>query len=196
MTRTEQLKFCKICKEKKFDLSKGIICGLTNLPADFERSCDNFKEDAALKAQNDFKEKNETPYAASKEKRLANYLLDWIFILIFALIFGFIIGIVLLFVSPASFDLVFDQDNRLTDYIFGFIVVMIYYSLFEGLTGRTLAKYITKTKVVNEKGEKPNFETILIRTLCRFIPLLPFSFLGSKNTGWHDRLSKTVVVEI
>jgi len=33
------------------------------------------------------------------------------------------------------------------------------------------------------------------RTLCRYIPFEPFSFLGNKPIGWHDSLSKTLVVK-
>ncbi|MCL2416781.1 MAG: hypothetical protein FWD02_02470 [Bacteroidales bacterium] len=59
MTRAERLKFCRVCKEQKFDIKQGLVCGLTNLPADFETSCVHFKEDAELKAQEDLKEKKE-----------------------------------------------------------------------------------------------------------------------------------------
>ena len=191
MTRAEQLKFCKICKEKKFDVMKGIICGLTNLPADFEKSCSHFKEDVVLKTENKLKVKKEFLYdEVGKEKRFANYILDRIFMFIFAFIFAIIFAIV----APKAFDS-FVEGGGASEFIFGLLVVIIYYSVFEGLTGKTLAKYITKTKVVNEKGEKPDFETIFVRTLCRLIPFNVFSFLGSKDTGWHDRLSKTLVVD-
>jgi uncharacterized RDD family membrane protein YckC len=68
--------------------------------------------------------------------------------------------------------------------------------MFEYLTGRTLAKYITKTKVIDENGEKPDFKKILLRTLSRIFPFEPLSFLVSGNTGWHDEWSKTIVVKI
>lgn len=197
MTREEQLRFCKICKNQKFDLKQGIICNLTNQPADFEESCSSYIEDAELKqkmestnAENEILSKT-----ASQGKRFANHLLDLIFFMIFSFIFGAILGIVLAIISPSSLT-VFDQDNRLIDYLLGFISGMIYYSILEATTGRTIAKFITKTKVVNEHGEKPDFGTILLRTLCRFIPFDAFSFLGSENSGWHDKLSKTRVIEI
>jgi uncharacterized RDD family membrane protein YckC len=197
MTRVEQLKFCKICKNQKFDFKEGIICGLTNLPADFETSCDSFNEDMELKDQNELRsKKNEIlNKTASKGKRFSNYLLDLIFYFIFSFILGAFLGIILFFVSPESLS-IFDGDNKLVDYVLGFIAGMIYYTTFEALTGRTLAKYITKTKVVSESGENPDLSAILIRSLCRFIPFEPFSFLGSKKSGWHDRLSKTIVIEI
>ena len=197
MEREKQLKFCKICKEQKFDINQGVICGLTNLPADFVMSCDFFNEDLTLKEQYEskLKENEILNKMASKGKRFTNYLLDLIFFLIFSYIFGVILGIVLLFVSPESLS-IFEEDNKLLEYLLGFIAGMIYYSSLEGLTGRTLAKFITKTKVITENGEKPDFRTILIRTLCRFVPFEAFSFLGSEDTGWHDRWSKTIVVNV
>ena len=73
--------------------------------------------------------------------------------------------------------------------LLGFISGMIFYSTFEATTGRTLAKYITKTKVVNKDGGKPSVETILIRSLCRFIPFEPLSFLWSEvQVGMIDYL--------
>ena len=71
-----------------------------------------------------------------------------------------------------------------------------YYVLFEALTGRTPAKYITGTRVVNMMGGKPSFGQILGRSAARFIPLEPFSFFGSSRRGWHDSLSHTRVVRV
>ena len=66
----------------------------------------------------------------------------------------------------------------------------------ESLTGRTMAKLITRTKVVMENGDKPTFEVILTRTLCRLIPFNWISFLGDDGVGWHDSLSKTRVISV
>lgn len=75
------------------------------------------------------------------------------------------------------------------------LVAVVYYGLFESLTQRTLGKYITGTKVVYFNGAKPESTTILLRTLCRQIPFEFLSFLGPYGIGWHDMLSKTLVVE-
>lgn len=53
MTRSEQLRFCKICTNQKFDLQQGIICSLTNKKADFEETCDTFEEDTS-KTENSY----------------------------------------------------------------------------------------------------------------------------------------------
>ena len=137
--------------------------------------------------------------SVSRGKRFLNYLIDSIFIGIFTFILLMILYTVLYFISPEIFsvlDIFFKNKSPLFITVFRgltqAIIWIIYYSLSEGLTGRSLSKYITKTKVVNEKGEKPDFKTILLRTICRE----PFSFLGSQRTGWHDEWSKTIVVAI
>ena len=101
---------------------------------------------------------------------------------------------ILFLIIDASLLSIFDQPNRLIDYTLAVITGLIYFSVLEASTGRTIAKYITKTKVVNEKGEKPDFGTALVRSLARFIPFEAFSFLGS-GTGWHDKFSNTRVIE-
>jgi uncharacterized RDD family membrane protein YckC len=69
-----------------------------------------------------------------------------------------------------------------------------YYVVFEALLGKTIGKMVTKTKVVNMEGGKPSFLQIVVRSLVRFIPFEPFSFLGADATGWHDTMSDTRVI--
>lgn len=45
MERSEHLKICKRCTNRSFDASKGIVCGLTNGIAVFERSCPDYIPD-------------------------------------------------------------------------------------------------------------------------------------------------------
>jgi len=49
MTRSEQLKFCKKCFNRKMDLQQGLLCGLTNRKADFQDTCENFQRDESVK---------------------------------------------------------------------------------------------------------------------------------------------------
>lgn len=197
MTRGEQLKLCKICVNQKFDSKQGIICRLTNRPANFVDKCSDFTEDTPLKGklEADSIKNNLAIKTASKGKRLANFALDWIFILIFNGAFGIMIGIILAVYSQSALAFVV-SGNKLIEYLLGFIATMIYYCILESVTGRTIGKFITKTKVVDQNGERPNLGTIFLRSLCRFIPFDVFSFLGSSDSGWHDRISKTIVVEI
>ncbi len=80
--------------------------------------------------------------------------------------------------------------------IFMMVAILGYHLLFEALTGRTPAKYITGTRVVDMMGGKPSFLQILGRSASRFLPFEPFSFLGSSQRGWHDSLSRTRVVRV
>jgi len=53
MTREEHLAYCKICLNRKMDMEKGLICNLTSEVADFEETCENFKEDPIKKKELD-----------------------------------------------------------------------------------------------------------------------------------------------
>lgn len=123
---------------------------------------------------------------ASQGKRFANYLLDAIGFWIFAAILGFVLALV------GFFDLL----ENMNDVVLGLILVLGYYVFFEGIWSKTPAKWITKTHVVMEDGSKPAFGNIMGRTLARLIPFEPFSFFGKQPPrGWHDRLSKTLVID-
>lgn len=119
---------------------------------------------------------------ASTFKRLANSLLDWIasLLIMFAFIFvGKIIG------GSAGTTLA----------ILGYITGYLYYLIFESMWGSTIGKWITKTKVVDNHGNRPSFLRILGRSLARWIPFEAFSFLFSAHPrGWHDSISGTLVV--
>lgn len=196
MTREERLKFCKVCHNRKFDIKQGIICGLTDTPADFETACSSYSENSEAKLRIEQADDFAVSFrVASSGKRFANYVLDMVFLMVFGSVVGVTIGIVLAIVSPESLSEL-AKENKLLDYVAGFILGMLYYAILESASGRTVAKFITKTKVVNKKGEKPDLSTILVRSLCRFIPFEALSFLDSEHSGWHDKLSKTRVVEV
>lgn len=182
---------------QKNDFDLGIVCAFSGAPADFKDECETFEEDANLRFKMD--EQNSVPSIegklAGQGKRFANFLIDQFFLLGLAMIIGTILGVVLVYYFPSHMYLV-DEENRLRDYVLGFIIAIIYYSFFEGFTGRSLGKFFTKTKVIAEDGKRPGFGAILIRSLCRHIPFNHFSFLGHDPVGWHDKFSKTRVVEI
>jgi len=86
------------------------------------------------------------------------------------------------------------EHNRILQYTITTCIALLYYNICEVFTARTVGKLFTQTIVVDEHGEKPNHETILIRSLCRLIPFNALSFLGISGRGWHDTISKTYVV--
>jgi len=124
----------------------------------------------------------------SRGTRFVNYLLDLLLYIIFSFILGFILGI------SGLYELM--NLDAWNDTVLGLLLISVYYILSESIFSKSPAKYFTKTKVVMvDSREKPNLGSIFIRTLSRFIPLEPLSFLFSKNPhGWHDKLSKTIVI--
>lgn len=138
----------------------------------------------------DFEESEKHYDLATKGQRFANYIIDQIGTGVLGLLSGFGLAVGDDLVGTGS------SAETILSYLIGFIIGLIYFSALEHFTGKTLGKMITKTKVLTESGEKPSFMNILGRTLCRFIPFEPFSFLfGDDPKGWHDTISKTIVVQ-
>jgi uncharacterized RDD family membrane protein YckC len=73
------------------------------------------------------------------------------------------------------------------------VTAFAYYFVSETAFGRTPAKFITGTEVVDEAGGKPSTLALFKRTVCRFIPFEPVSFFFGR-VGWHDGYSETRVV--
>jgi len=69
MTRQERLKFCKTCQNRKFDLNKGILCGLTNDYAAFDESCPDFALDEKIQSLEKFKKDQEENQKLNVEKK-------------------------------------------------------------------------------------------------------------------------------
>lgn len=120
---------------------------------------------------------------ASGGKRFLNSLIDTIMLYVLFFIFLLVLG-----ASGSGFAI--EGPIRFAIYP----IMFAYYVLMEGTTGKTIGKYITKTKVITEDGEKPTMTTALLRSLCRFIPFDAFSFLGAAGRGWHDRFAASRVV--
>ncbi len=195
MNRQERLRYCKTCKRQKFDAQKGIICSLTNAPAEFQVACTTYSEDSELKHKMEMEAIRNQLYTqeADKGKRFINHLLDGVFAYLFMFLLAIVIGVVVGIVKPEAVQSF--ENNMGFEYFLIFISFSLYYILFEATTGRTLGKLITKTKVVDKNGNKPDFATILLRTICRFVPFNALSFLFAER-GWHDALSNTRVVEV
>lgn len=191
MVTTSQLETCKKCANHKTDINGEIICIHTNKAPDFRESCIFFEN----KHESTFEEfeKELLVQSAGNGKRFANYIIDYIFMYLLIIIIALLAFIFsdLFMISPTDF---FPQST-LGNYVLGIILSTLYYTLIEFLTGgRTIGKFITKTKVITSDGQKPDFKTCLIRSLCRFIPFEAFSFFGSTDSGWHDSISNTRVV--
>jgi len=131
---------------------------------------------------------------ATRWQRFANYLID----LIIQYILGFIIGVTVTILEAmgiGSGGRWLATMNFFQQFVFGAVVLVLYYFTMEVFTQRSIGKFITGTKVITDEGDKPDSAFIIRRTLSRLIPFEAFSFFGSVGTGWHDTISRTVVVD-
>ena len=115
--------------------------------------------------------------------RFGNYIIDTIGVMIIIAIHAFVLD---------GWLHVIPKDGSPFLVIYFFFLYFIYHFLFEYFFSRTPGKFITNTKVVDEDGNKPSIKILLIRNLCRLIPLDNLSFLI--GDGWHDEFSRTEVV--
>lgn len=129
---------------------------------------------------------------ASHSQRLVNYFVDgfigailFIIILILNAIFG-----------EGSISRWYSSLNEIERYFYVSLFLSIYCFISEAVTARTIGKFISKTMVVDEYGEKPNMQSLITRSLSRIIPFEMFSFLTEYCRGWHDKISYTYVVDI
>jgi uncharacterized RDD family membrane protein YckC len=131
---------------------------------------------------------------ASRWRRFANLLLDYVGLLFVGMVIGLVIGLV---GGPEAAQAL-GKPNPLRDMAFGIAGCFLYYTPLEAAFGCTLGKLITGTRVVDERGGPITWKQALSRSLCRFIPFEAFSVLFSGDDqlqGWHDRIPRTFVVQ-
>ena len=92
-------------------------------------------------------------------------------------------GLVLLSIMPFALgDGELSDGQALTVFFIMVAVVLGYFTLWEGLAGRTLGKLISGTIVVDAEGNPPGLWRALVRTLLRLIEVNPF-LLGGFPAG-------------
>lgn len=86
------------------------------------------------------------------------------------------------------------SGGLLYSFAISFGTTFTYYLVFETASkGRTIGKILTGTIAITQDGTPFTFKHALLRTLCRFIPFEPISTFW--YLPWHDRLTKTAVVQ-
>lgn len=91
-------------------------------------------------------------------------------------------------------------ENRFAIFVFIFLISIIQSVIFMGFyeyltKGVTLGKLITGTKAVNQDGTNITIGTAFLRSLCRIVPFEPFSALTTPCYPWHDKWTKTFVID-
>ncbi|MGD8642442.1 MAG: RDD family protein [Gammaproteobacteria bacterium] len=124
----------------------------------------------------------------SRWLRFANFLIDYVMQILLAIAFT-------LAVATAGGEIALAKLDNIPDVVFGLAAMLVYYVFMETLFSRTVGKFVTGTKVVNEDGGQPTFGQIIGRTFARMIPFEPFSFFSENARGWHDSLPGTYVTK-
>lgn len=130
-------------------------------------------------------EKDPRDYVASNMKRFGNLIVDTIL---------YYIIIVILTLVFLAMDIHIEANVGL-NWLVTLSSSFLYYFVLESMNGKTIGKYLTKTRVVYKDGSTPTNGTIAKRALCRFIPFDALSFLSSNPIGWHDKFSDTIVID-
>lgn len=125
---------------------------------------------------------------ASSSQRFINFIIDRVFIYILFVGLGFLDAF------AGTQYLEFIASNWFLDVLVTSLTMVLYCTVTEAVFGKTIGKVITRTKVVDLEGQRPELMNLLGRNLVRLIPFEAFSFLGSSPVGWHDSMSDTRVI--
>jgi uncharacterized RDD family membrane protein YckC/DNA-directed RNA polymerase subunit RPC12/RpoP len=117
-------------------------------------------------------------------KRFINYFMD-IFVLVLLMM---VLQFLPIFSSTGT-----TPDDMLT--VIVFLLLPVYYIFMEYKFGKTVGKFITRTKVVSTKDSGLTLGQCIKRALCRFIPFESISGLLFHGVFWHDSIPGTMVVD-
>ena len=86
---------------------------------------------------------------ASKGQRFVNFIIDYVVQLIIGFLFGIVIALIINFTQNETlYEWFFVDEARWKDYLFGIVILLIYYTVIESITAHSVGKYVTKTKIV------------------------------------------------
>ena len=187
MDEQKVLELCIHCKNRSYDKSIGLICGLSGKSPDFTDTCKDYifvHVDYEKLNNIVYREKRFKQFVKARYRRMINFVIDII-----------LISLVIYEVYNLCDYYNFYPIYEVTPIVVMVVFFMLYYLLFETLFYRTPAKFLTGTKVMSKHGFKPDLTMILLRTLLRLNPFDWITFLNIRHMGWHDKYSDTTVVE-
>jgi len=131
-------------------------------------------------------------YQANGNLRFVNWLLDRCLFWIFAKGFNYLWGN---FLITAMYNEEYWVRYTM-NLFFSFFLYGIFMGTIEALfRGKTLGKLVTGTRAVNWDGSPLSPGKAFLRGLCRMVPFEPLSALDKPPFPWHDRWTKTCVIE-
>lgn len=131
---------------------------------------------------------------ASGGKRFANYIID--LLTFYGL--AFLTGIIIAMVDPVAINYFAEEEPglNLIDRLLTLVLYGLYMFAIEALfKGKSLGKLITGTRAVNADGSNVSPKAALLRGLSRAVPFNVLSALGSPAYPWHDKWTKTYVID-
>lgn len=83
-----------------------------------------------------------------------------------------------------------------------YLIMLLYFIVLEKITGKTIGKYIAKTKVVSQDGRLVSWWQSVVRSLMRIVEILLFFYIVSiivifssdKNQRLGDMVARTYVI--
>ena len=93
--------------------------------------------------------------AASRWRRLCNLLVDYVAMASLSFVVVMAYSIAYFARHPMAQATPIESWGVVAEYAFGILVMLLYYTPLEALFGCTLGKLVTGTRVVNERGGKP-----------------------------------------
>lgn len=130
---------------------------------------------------------------ASTGKRFANHIVDLIvcYAILIAVVF------VIAKTSPDTIRAYASErrDFNILDNLFFLFCYALFLSLQEAVfKGKTIGKFVTKTRAVNWDGSPITTGTAFARGFSRAVPFCSFSALGNPSNPWQDRWTNTMVI--
>jgi uncharacterized RDD family membrane protein YckC len=131
-----------------------------------------------------FKVSNPEYLKVNRKTRFFHFVVDLFFAYVFSFLVGYMFG-------------VFQLANIVVEnqYLFGAIVIFVFYFLQEFFFGKTIGKFITKTRIVDKTGNKPSLILLVLRNISRLIPFDALTYLSKEKRGLHDIFSSTYVIK-
>lgn len=145
------------------------------------------------------KSQNDNVSYASLWIRLLAYIIDLIMLLFLTLILGLYFGIIITFLK-LSRENISNSILRIPELFLNYFFYVFYSTTFLSIYSATPGKYLCRIKVTDERNNRINITSSLIRSLLQ--PFSTFLFgigyvsmlKSDKKQAWHDKIAKTIVI--
>ncbi|RYY70420.1 MAG: RDD family protein [Chitinophagaceae bacterium] len=133
---------------------------------------------------------------ADAGKRFLNYIID---IVVFYILI-FLIAILVAMIAPEALESFVEEDSSGDAAIGERLISLLLYGIYMGIIetifkGKSIGKFITRTRAVNLDGSRISAGTAFGRGLSRAVPFAAFSAFGSPCNPWQDKWTNSMVID-